>query len=464
MTDTIVTRFAPSPTGMLHVGGARTALFNWLFARANGGQFKLRIEDTDRARSTPEATEAIKSGLDWLGLDWDGCIVSQFERREIHAAVAWKLLELGGAYKCFATPTEIELARRLAKEQNRTVLFQSPWRDADQSKHPDLPYTIRLKTPLQGTTHVEDAVAGTVSWNNETLDDMVILRSDGTPTYNLAVVVDDHEMAVSHVLRGDDHLSNSARQKLIYEALGWDVPVFAHVPLILSEDGRKLSKRKGDPGLDHYRDLGILPEAMCNYLARLGWSHGNDEYFTREQAVSWFTLEALNSSPARLNQKRLMNLSRQHLEAASCERLIDEVMRIKGRNAATRRNSLLNAMHAIKPSARTLHDLTARSAFLFTDRPVTISSDAAKHLTTDGKTIVSNLLDRLRSIEWNRSEIESVVAELCESSGIRLGRIAQPVRAALSGSTISPSIFDMLCVLGRDESLGRLSDSLSTPD
>ena len=464
MTDTIVTRFAPSPTGMLHVGGARTALFNWLFARANGGQFKLRIEDTDRVRSTPEATEAIKSGLDWLGLDWDGGIVSQFERRELHAAAAWKLLEMGGAYKCFSTPAEIEAARRLAKEQNRTVLFQSPWRDADQSEHPDLPYTVRLKSPLRGTTQVEDAVAGTVSWNNETLDDMIILRSDGTPTYNLAVVVDDHDMGVSHVIRGDDHLSNSARQKLIYEALGWEVPVFAHVPLILNEDGRKLSKRQGDPGLDRYKDLGILPEAMCNYLTRLGWSHGNEEFFTREQAVSWFALEALNSSPARLNQKRLMNLSRQHLQAASCERLIDEVIRLKGGDAASRRSSLLNAMQAIKPGARTLHDLAARSEFLFADRPVALSSDAVKHLAADGKTIVSDLLERLQCIEWNRSEIESAVAELCGVRGLKLGRIAQPVRAALSGSTISPSIFDMLCILGRDESLGRLSDSLSTLD
>ena len=461
MSEEIVTRFAPSPTGMLHIGGARTALFNWLFARGRNGTFRLRIEDTDRERSTPEATEAIISGLRWLGLDWDGEIVSQHARRDRHVAAAMDLLASGHAYRCFSTEGEIAEARERAREQGRAVLFESPWRDVDPADHPDVPFTVRLKSPKTGSTTITDIVNGSVSWRNDTLDDMIILRSDGNPTYNFAVVVDDRDMGVTHVIRGDDHLSNSARQSLVYGAFGWKLPVFAHIPLIFSEDGRKLSKRTGDPGLDHYQGLGIPPEAMRNYLARLGWSHGDDEFFTTDQAIRWFSLEALGRSPARLNGKKLLNLSRLHLEGFEDSMLVDEVMGMRGSDSPMRRDLLVAAMPSIRHGGRTLNDLSSKAGFIFADRPIAIEADAERLIDGESKALLRDLRDRLDGVRWDREALEHSAGELCESKGIKLGRLAQPVRVALAGSKVAPSIFDMMCVLGRDESLARLEDTAS---
>ena len=461
MSEKIVTRFAPSPTGMLHIGGARTALFNWLFAKGRNGSFRLRIEDTDRERSTPEAAEAIISGLRWLGLDWDGEIVSQHAGRDRHVAAAGDLLASGHAYRCFSTAEEIAEARKRARDEGQAVLFESPWREVDPADHPDAPFTVRLKSPRTGSTTITDVVNGSVSWRNETLDDMIILRSDGSPTYNFAVVVDDRDMGVSHVIRGDDHLSNSARQSLVYDAFGWRVPVFAHIPLIFSEDGRKLSKRTGDPGLDHYRGLGIPPEAMRNYLARLGWSHGDDEFFSTEQAIGWFSLEALGKSPARLNGKKLLNLSRLHLEGIEDSRLVNEVMGTRGCDSPRRRELLVAAMPSIRHGARTLNDLSKKAEFIFADRPITIEADAERLIDGDSSELLRDLRDRLDGTGWDREALERAAAELCESKGIKLGKLAQPVRVALAGSKVAPSIFDMLCVLGRTESLSRLEDAAS---
>ena len=446
---------------MLHIGGARTALFNWLFAKGNGGTFCLRIEDTDRERSTPEATDAILSGLRWLGLDWDGDAISQHERRNRHVAAAKELLETGNAYKCFSTQEEIAQARKIALERNRPVLFESPWRDVAPINHPDRPFTVRLKSPNDGSTVVDDIVAGSVSWKNDTLDDLIILRSDGSPTYNFAVVVDDRDMGISHVIRGDDHLSNSARQKMIYEAFGWNVPVFAHIPLIFSEDGRKLSKRTGDPGLDHYRRLGILPEAMCNYLARLGWSHGNEEFFSTDHALEWFSLGALGKSPARLNNKKLLNLSRLHLESVADSRLVDEVLRIRGSISAKQHDMLVAAMPSLRQGARTLVDVSNRARFLFVDRPVPVTADAKGLLDDEGASMLRCLHARLEQLDWSRGALEDAIGKFCDSSGIKLGKMAQLVRAALAGSKVSPSVFDMMCILGKNESLARLEDAAS---
>ncbi len=462
--DKTVTRFAPSPTGMLHIGGARTALFNWLYARKTGGSFRLRIEDTDRARSTREAREAIASGLTWLGLDWDGAAVSQHANLEAHIAAANTLLDSGRAYRCFSTPEEIDAARARARALNRPVLFESPWRDADPDTWPDLPHTVRLRSPATGMTAIDDAVCGRVSWKNETLDDMIILRSDGSPTYNFAVVVDDREMGVTHVIRGDDHLSNSARQKMVHDAFGWEVPVFAHIPLIHGEDGRKLSKRSGDLGLEHYRDLGIPPEAMRNYLARLGWSHGNDEFFTTAQAIDWFSLEGLRKSPARLDRKKLLNLSRQHLAVADESELATDIisrtgcLRVAGEDSALHAG-LIQAMPVLRQGVRTCVDLAEKARFLLVGRPVPVSREAARFLDADGGKLMGQLMPAVATAEWSRPGLETVLAEFCQQHGIKFGQLAQPLRAALAGSTVTPSVLDMMVILGRDESLDRLRDA-----
>ena len=353
----VVTRFAPSPTGFLHIGGARTALFNWLYARHHGGRFLLRIEDTDRARSTPDATEAIYDGLRWLGLDWDGDAVSQFDRLDRHRAAAEAMLASGAAYRCYATKEEIDAAREAAKTAGRPPKFDSPWRDADPESAPDAPYAVRLRAPRDGETVVEDAVQGRVAWGNDQLDDLILLRSDGTPTYMLAVVVDDHEMGVTHVIRGDDHLTNAARQSLIYKGLGWETPIFAHIPLIHGPDGAKLSKRHGALGVDAYRDMGYLPEAMRNYLARLGWAHGDDEFFSTEQAVAWFGLDAVGKSPARFDFQKLENLNGQHMRAATDARLTEAcaglfALRHDKPMADAHRTMLQQAMSGLKERAK----------------------------------------------------------------------------------------------------------------
>lgn len=463
----VVTRFAPSPTGYLHIGGARTALFNWLYARHAGGRFLLRIEDTDRARSTPEATEAIFAGLRWLGLDWDGEAVSQFSRIERHAEAAREMLASGAAYRCYATPEEIDAFRAEARANGRPPLFRSPWRDADPATAPDAPFVVRLKAPRDGETVIEDAVQGRVVFRNETLDDLILLRSDGVPTYMHAVVVDDHDMAVTHVIRGDDHLTNAARQTLIYQALGWDVPTWAHIPLIHGPDGAKLSKRHGALGVEAYRDMGFLPEAMRNYLARLGWSHGNDEFFTTAQAIAWFDLDHLGKAPARFDFSKLTHLSGQHIRASDDADLLGEIEAFLASQrraplAAAQRDALLRAMPGMKERAKTIPELLEMGRFILVDRPIDQDAAAARLLDPVSRRMLDRLTARLQHASWAANDLEACVREFASDEAIGLGKVAQPMRAALTGRSISPSVFDMMEILGRNESLARLADSSDT--
>ena len=463
--DAIVTRFAPSPTGYLHIGGARTALFNWLFARGRGGRFLLRIEDTDRERSTPEATDAILRGLKWLGLDWDGDVVSQFERRDRHAEVAHAMVARGNAYRCFCTQDEIEAERAAARAAGRSTLFQSPWRDADPASHPDAPYVIRVKAPREGVTVIQDAVQGDVTIRNDQLDDMVCLRSDGTPTYMLAVVVDDHDMGVTHVIRGDDHLNNAARQMQVYHAMGWPVPVFAHVPLIHGPDGKKLSKRHGAVGLEEYQALGYPSAGMRNYLARLGWSHGDAEFFSDAEAREWFDLKGIGRAPARLDFKKLENLSGQHIAATGDAELLPEIeafLQASGAEALSQsqKDGLARALYCVKDRAKTFPELIEKAHFVLTSRPVTPDEKAAKALDPVSRGILSELTPQLQNASWERDTLETIVATTAEAHGIGLGKIAGPLRAALAGRTVSPSVFDMMLVIGRDETIARLTDAI----
>ncbi|MGS4944258.1 glutamate--tRNA ligase [Meridianimarinicoccus sp. RP-17] len=465
MTDPqVVTRFAPSPTGFLHIGGARTALFNWLYARGRDGKFLLRIEDTDRARSTPEATAAILDGLSWLGLDHDGDAVSQAARADRHAAVANAMLEGGTAYKCFATQDEIAAFREAAKAEGRSTLYRSPWRDADPSSHPDAPYVVRLKAPLEGQTVIADRVQGDVTMRNDQLDDMVILRSDGTPTYMLAVVVDDHDMGVTHVIRGDDHLVNAARQILVYQAMGWDIPVWAHIPLIHGPDGKKLSKRHGALGVEEYRAMGYPVAGLRNYLTRLGWSHGDDEMFTTEQALAWFDLDGIGKAPARLDFKKLDNLSGQHISIADHAALLHE---IEGFLAATgqptltgaQRAGLERALYCLKDRAKTIPQILEKGYFVLADRPIDMDAKAASALDPVSRGILRELTPQLQTANWQRDALEDAVSRVAETHCTKLGKLAAPLRAALAGRTVSPSVFDMMLVLGREETLSRLQDA-----
>ena len=457
----IVTRFAPSPTGYLHIGGARTALFNWLFARGHGGKFLLRIEDTDRARSTPEATAAILQGLDWLGLDYDGDVVSQAAGAARHAEVAHQMLASGHAYKCFSTQDEIAAFRE--RPENKGKMFPSPWRDADPASHPDAPYVIRLRAPRDGATVIADAVQGDVTIRNDQLDDMICLRSDGTPTYMLAVVVDDHDMGVTHVIRGDDHLVNAARQIQVYQAMGWDVPVFAHIPLIHGPDGKKLSKRHGAVGLEQYQAMGYPASGMRNYLARLGWSHGDDEFFTDAQAKAWFGLDGIGKSPARLDFKKLENICGQHIAITEDAQLLGEIESYlaaaeKNPLSETQRQSLLSALPFVKGSARTLPQLLEKAHFVLTSRPIEVEEKAAKALDDVSRGILNELTSVLQRANWTREELEAKVGDVASAHGLGLGKVAAPMRAALAGRAATPSVFEMMLVLGRDETLARLSD------
>ncbi|WP_296477997.1 glutamate--tRNA ligase [Roseinatronobacter sp.] len=466
MSTPVVTRFAPSPTGFLHIGGARTALFNWLYARGRGGKFLLRIEDTDRARSTPEATEAILAGLTWLGLDWDGEPVSQFDRADRHAEVAHQMLASGHAYKCFSTQDEIEAFRESAREQGRSTLFHSPWRDASPDTHPDTPYAIRVKAPLDGETLIDDQVQGQVRIRNDQLDDMIVLRSDGTPTYMLAVVVDDHDMGVTHVIRGDDHLNNAARQMLVYRAMGWDVPVWAHIPLIHGPDGKKLSKRHGALGVEEYQRMGYPAAAMRNYLARLGWSHGNDEFFTDAQAREWFDISGIGKAPARLDFKKLDHLTAQHTSVADDAALLHELEAYLAATntpalSETQRNGLLRAMPVVKEKAKGFSQIIEKAHFILTNRPIEPDEKAAAALDNVSRSILKELTPRLQTARWEREILEGVVTEVAQAHGLGLGKVAQPLRAALAGRTSSPSVFDMMMILDRDETLGRLNDAIT---
>ncbi len=468
----VVTRFAPSPTGFLHIGGARTALFNWLFARGRGGKFLLRIEDTDLARSTPEATQAILDGLTWLGLDWDGAPVSQAQRAGRHAEVARAMLAAGHAYKCFATSEEIAAFREGAKAEGRSTLFRSPWRDADPATHPDAPYVIRIKAPGLERDGIfiadtfEDQVMGTVGVHPHLLDDMILLRSDGSPTYMLAVVIDDHDMGITHVIRGDDHLSNTPRQLMVYNAMGWEPPVFAHIPLIHGPDGKKLSKRHGALGVEEYRKMGYPAAAMRNYLARLGWSHGDDEFFTDEQAKAWFDLSGIGKSPARFDFKKLDNLSGLHMAAAEDAALLqelDDYLAAIGAPALTgaRRERMETVIPLVKTGSRTFGQLVEKAHFILADRPLEPDEKAARVLDQVSRGILAELTPQLRDASWIRDALEAVVTRFAEDHDMKLGKLAQPLRAALAGRTVSPSVFDMMIVLGREETLARLADAQS---
>ncbi len=459
-TAPVVTRFAPSPTGFLHIGGARTALFNWLFARGRGGKFLLRIEDTDRARYTPEAVQAILDGLTWLGLDWDGDAISQFERAGRHREVAEQMLASGAAYRCYSTTEEIQAFRDAAKAAGTQASFQSPWRDHDgPPPSADAPFSVRLRAPRDGETRITDAVQGDVSWKNETLDDLILLRSDGTPTYMLAVVVDDHDMGVTHVIRGDDHLTNAARQALIYAGLGWATPQFAHIPLIHGPDGAKLSKRHGALGVEAYADLGYLPEAMQNYLARLGWSHGDDEFFTTGQATEWFGLEGVGKAPARLDFAKLDHINALHMRAMDDAELAKRLeARLSTAISDAARTRLTAAMPALKQRAKTLVDLEQLAYFAVVDGPLEYDDKSKEALGGDFPTILRQIMPKLQaSTEWTEEEIKGILRDFAEQQGLKFGQIAQPIRAALTGRASSPGALDVMAALGKDETLARLS-------
>ena len=465
----VVVRFAPSPTGFLHIGGARTALFNWLFARHHGGTFRLRIEDTDRARSTPEAVAAIIDGLEWLGLSWDNEIVYQSARSARHAEIAWQLLAAGRAYKCYCTAAELEAMRQKARAEKRSVRYDGTWRDRASSEAPSgVPPVIRLKAPQQGSTTIRDHVQGDVTVANSELDDLIILRADGSPTYNLSVVVDDHDMAVTHVIRGDDHLNNAFRQTQIYHALEWTIPEFAHVPLIHGPDGTKMSKRHGAVGIDAYRDRGYLPEAVRNYLMRLGWSHGDDEIISTEQAIQWFDLDAVGRAPARFDFARLDNLSGHYIRIAADERLSDLVgqrlEKILGQPlSGSHRARLLRAMPELKLRPKTLADLAANALFLVKPRPIRADEQASKLLTSETRRCLAALLQLLDRTAWQGAALEACTREFAAEHRINLASVAQPLRAALTGSTASPGIFEVMEVLGREETLGRIADAVNLP-
>ncbi|HYD99579.1 MAG TPA: glutamate--tRNA ligase [Alphaproteobacteria bacterium] len=463
---TVVTRFAPSPTGYLHIGGGRTALFNYLFARRHGGKFLLRIEDTDRARSTEPAVKAILDGLTWLGIEWDGEPISQFERRERHAEVARQLLAEGKAYYCFATPEELEAMRERQKAEGRPVRYDGRWRDRDPAEGPaDVKPVIRLKAPQTGQTVLKDRVQGEVTVGNEQLDDMVLLRGDGTPTYMLAVVVDDHDMGVTHVIRGDDHLTNTFRQIQIYDAMGWAKPDFAHIPLIHGPDGAKLSKRHGALAIDAYAEMGYLPEAMRNYLLRLGWAHGDAEIITDEEAKAWFDLEGIGRSPSRLDFAKLAFVNQHWLKAADNGRLLGLVApRLEaalGRPLSdTDRDRLLRALDGLKPRAKGLVELADSAIFYCQARPLPLTPKAAALLDDDAKAMLRALAADFAGLgEWSAAAIEAAARAHAEAGGLKLGRVAQPLRAALTGSDVSPPVFEVAEILGRDESLGRLADA-----
>ena len=460
----VVTRIAPSPTGYMHIGTARTALFNWLYARGRGGKFLLRIEDTDRERSTPEATDAILRGMEWLGLDYDGEAVSQFKRADRHAEIAHHLLSEGKAYKCFSMQEEIQEFRDAARAEGRSTLFQSPWRDADPNTHPDAPYVVRIRSPETGVTVIHDQVQGDVTIKNDQLDDMVLLRSDGTPVYMLAVVVDDYDMGITHVIRGDDHLNNAARQMMIYNAMGWELPVYAHLPLILGEDGKKLSKRHGATSVEDYQTMGYPAAGMRNYLARLGWSHGDDEFFTDEQAKEWFDFGGINKSAARFDFKKLQNLSGQHIASADDAALLQEILAYREKSDMAPLSDevsagLGRALYCIKDRAKTFGELLDKARFIFVQRPLEIEEKAQKQLNSVSHSILETLTPQLHNVTWSREALEALVNQVAEAHDVGFGKVAGPLRAALAGQSVTPSVIDMMLVLGRDESVARLNDA-----
>ncbi len=464
---TVVTRFAPSPTGFLHIGGARTALFNWLFAKHHGGQFLLRIEDTDRKRSSQEAVDAIFEGLKWLGLEWDGDAVSQFSRIERHTEVANKLLAEGKAYHCYCSPDELAEMRELAKQEKRPIRYDGRWRDRDPAEAPEgVAPVVRLKAPQEGETVIDDLVQGKVTVSNRQLDDMILLRADGTPTYMLAVVVDDHDMGVTHAIRGDDHLNNAFRQKQIYQAMGWETPAFAHIPLIHGSDGAKLSKRHGALGVEAYRDMGFLPEAVCNYLLKLGWGHGDDEIISTEQAIEWFDVGGIGKAAARFDTDKLTALNGHYIRTADNQRLAGLVIQ----NLKTTlgdafdengEDRLVAGMEGLKERAKTINELAESAEFYVRKLPLPMTEKAAKLLDAEGLDVLQRLEPKLSAIaDWTEAEIESTIRAFSEEEDLKFGKVAQPLRSVLTGTTKSPGIFEVLLVLGKEESLLRLKEAL----
>ncbi len=470
MSNGVVTRFAPSPTGFLHIGGARTALFNWLYAKANDGKMLLRIEDTDRKRSNPEAIDAILDGLSWLGLEWDGGPIYQHARAQRHAEVVEQLLNSGGAYKCFATLEELEKMREQARIEGRSAVYDGMWRDRDPADAPaGVDPVIRFKSPKEGDMVIEDQVQGTITVANKNLDDLIIARSDGTPTYNLAVVVDDHDMGVTHVIRGADHLTNASRQAQIYASLAWEAPNFAHVPLIHGPDGAKLSKRHGALGVDAYRAMGFLPEALRNYLVRLGWSHGDDEIFSTQMMTEWFDLDGIGRSPARFDFDKLENLNAHYIKRCDNAELTRLARALVKELPADQHppnaeddklwEKLKLAMPGLKERAKTLVDLLNAARFVFVSRPLDIDEKANGLLDDDAGKVLGALVERFEDLEnWNMDEIERTVREFANNMELKLGKVAQPLRAALTGRTTSPGIFDVLFALGKKESIARIRD------
>lgn len=462
----VVTRFAPSPTGYLHIGGARTALFNWLFSRHHGGTFLLRIEDTDRERSTEDAVQKIFQGLKWLGLDWDGEPVMQFSRMNRHAEVAHRLLAEGKAYHCYCSPEELEEMRNKAKAEGRPMRYDGRWRDRDPKDAPaGVKPVVRFKAPQTGSTVIRDHVQGDVTFQNEQLDDLIILRSDGTPTYNLSVVVDDHDMGVTHIIRGDDHLTNAARQTQLYIAAGFAVPDFAHIPLIHGPDGAKLSKRHGALGTEAYADMGYLPAAMRNYLLRLGWSHGDEEIISTEQAIEWFGLDHVGRSPARFDFAKLNNLNGHYIRHSSDDDLLQAALPFVEKKAGQAPNQAQQAqikaiLPAVKERAKDLNELAEALLFLFAARPIQPDAAAQKHLDDAARARLRTMIETLNGVsDWTAANTEAAIRNLSESQQVKLGQLAQPLRAALTGRTVSPPIFDVLAVLGREETLARLGDA-----
>jgi len=463
---TVVTRFAPSPTGFLHIGGARTALFNWLFARHHGGVYRLRIEDTDRKRSTPEAITAIEDGLDWLGIDHDGDIVFQSQNIQRHTDVVQQLLEEGHAYRCYCSPEELKEMREAARAEGRSTPYDRRWRDRDPADAPPgIDPAIRIKMPLEGETTIEDAVQGTVTVQNSELDDFILMRSDGTPTYMHSVVVDDHDMGITHIVRGDDHLNNAFRQYHLYRAFGWNVPVFAHIPLIHGADGQKLSKRHGALGVDAYRDMGYMPEAIRNYLLRLGWSHGDDEIISTEQAIEWFGLDAIGKAPSRFDFDRLESLNGHYIAEMPDDELIDPLAAailaiVPDIDEATLRSRALPLMAPLKERAKNLNQLTESALFIArAPRYPLENAKAAKLLNPESVALLGEVYGALDEIEeWTLETVESRIRILSESRSLGLGKFAQPLRAALTGSNASPGIFEILAALGKVESLRRIAN------
>ena len=471
MSKPVVTRFAPSPTGYLHIGSARTALFSWAYARNTGGKFLLRIEDTDRERSTEGAVQAIYDGLTWLGLNWDGEPTLQFSRAARHAEIANELLARGQAYYCYCSQEELAEMRETARAKGLPPRYNGMWRDRDPSEAPQgVAPVIRIKAPLTGEIVVHDHVQGEVVFKTENLDDFIILRSDGTPTYMLAVVVDDHDMGVTHIIRGDDHLTNAARQIIIYNGMGWDVPEMSHIPLIHGPDGAKLSKRHGALGVGAYRQLGYLPEAMLNYLARLGWSHGDDELFSIDQMIDWFSLEGLNKGAARFDFVKLENVNGHYIREAKPDYLyrvmIDTAKEI-GRDTdyaglTANKATVLAALPELQPRAKTVLELIDLAQFIYAVRPIAVDTAATEQLTAEARAMLGGakaVLDGLA--DWSVPAIDGAMRAFAEAKGLKLGKVAQPLRAALTGRTISPGIFEVMVLIGKTESLARIGDQAS---